>query len=52
VANSTSLGFDASDLMPASGADFWAGVVSWIQDNGQNTDAVLQQIDDAMASAQ
>ncbi len=52
VANSTSLGFDASDLMPASGADFWSGVVSWIQDNGQNTDAVLQQIDDAMSSAQ
>lgn len=45
VANATSFGFDASDLMPASGAAFWAGVVDWISNDGTNTEAVLQAID-------
>ncbi|CAN5857329.1 ABC transporter substrate-binding protein [soil metagenome] len=49
VADATSFGFDASDLMPASGAAFWAGVVDWISNDGTNTDAVLQAIDDGMA---
>jgi alpha-glucoside transport system substrate-binding protein len=52
VANATSFGFDASDLMPASGAEFWHGLVDWVSANGTNTDAVLQQIDTAMSSAQ
>jgi alpha-glucoside transport system substrate-binding protein len=51
VANSTVLGFDASDLMPASGAAFWNGVVEWITANGENTQAVLEGIDAAQASA-
>jgi len=45
VANATSFGFDASDLMPASGKAFWDGAVSWIQAEGKNTDDVLKQID-------
>jgi alpha-glucoside transport system substrate-binding protein len=48
VANATSFGFDASDLMPASGAAFWAGTIDWIQNNGENTDAVLAAIDEGM----
>ena len=51
VANSTALGFDASDLMPASGAAFWTGVVDWISANGENTQAVLEGIDAALTSA-
>jgi alpha-glucoside transport system substrate-binding protein len=47
VANATSFGFDASDLMPASGKAFWDGAVSWIQADGANTDDVLKQIDAA-----
>ena len=50
VANATAFGFDASDLMPKSGAAFWHGVVDWIQNNGDNTDAVLQQIDNEFAN--
>lgn len=45
VANATSFGFDASDLMPASGKAFWDGAVSWIQDDGKNTEDVLKEID-------
>ena len=48
VANATGFGFDASDVMPRSGADFWAGTIDWIENNGENTEAVLQAIDDAM----
>jgi len=51
VANATAFGFDASDLMPQSGAAFWHGIVDWIQNNGDNTDAVLQQIDDEFANS-
>lgn len=49
VANATSFGFDASDLMPASvgAGTFWTGMVDWINANGANTDAVLQAIDDS-----
>jgi alpha-glucoside transport system substrate-binding protein len=50
VANATSFGFDASDVMPESGKAFWNGVVDWIEADGTNTDAVLQQIDEAMAA--
>jgi alpha-glucoside transport system substrate-binding protein len=47
VGNSTSFGFDASDLMPpAVGAGtFWSGMVEWIDAGGTNTDTVLQNID-------
>jgi alpha-glucoside transport system substrate-binding protein len=50
IANATSFGFDASDVMPESGAAFWAGTIDWIEADGTNTDAVLQGIDDAMAA--
>jgi len=45
VANASQFGFDASDLMPASGSAFWAGVIDWVGANGENTEQVLQTID-------
>ncbi len=47
VANATSFGFDASDLMPpAVGAgSFWSEMVNWISANGADTQARLQAID-------
>jgi len=45
VANATGFGFDASDLMPASGKAFWDGVVKWLSADGTNTDEVLAGID-------
>jgi alpha-glucoside transport system substrate-binding protein len=46
VANASQFGFDASDLMPASGSGFWSGVIDWVGADGTNTDEVLQSIDD------
>lgn len=45
----TSVGFDASDLMPAAvgAGSFWTGASDWANNNGANTDAVLQAIDDS-----
>lgn len=47
--NSDFIGFDASDLMPASvgAGTFWTETVKWANANGSNTDAVLQAIDDS-----
>lgn len=47
VANATSFGFDASDLMPpAVGAgSFWSEMVNWISAGGADTQARLQAID-------
>jgi alpha-glucoside transport system substrate-binding protein len=47
ASSATAIGFDASDLMPpAVGAgSFWTGTVDWANNNGNNTDAVLQAID-------
>jgi alpha-glucoside transport system substrate-binding protein len=47
VANADFIGFDASDLMPASvgAGTFWTETVNWANNNGSNTDAVLQAID-------
>ena len=45
VANATSFGFDASDVMPNSGSAFWAGVVKWVEADGTNTDEVLEEIE-------
>ena len=41
------IGFDASDLMPAcvGSGSFWAQTIDWANNNGSNTDAVLQAID-------
>ena len=50
IANSSDfIGFDASDLMPASvgAGTFWTQTVDWANNNGSNTDAVLQAIDDS-----
>jgi alpha-glucoside transport system substrate-binding protein len=49
VAKSAFIGFDASDLMPASvgAGTFWTQMVDWIKANGANTDAVLKAIDDS-----
>ena len=47
--NANALGFDASDLMPGSvgAGTFWSGTVDWITAGGENTEAVLQAIDDS-----
>jgi alpha-glucoside transport system substrate-binding protein len=48
IANSSAfIGFDASDLMPASvgSGTFWTQTVDWANNNGSNTDAVLAAID-------
>jgi alpha-glucoside transport system substrate-binding protein len=48
IANTSKfIGFDASDLMPASvgSGTFWTQTVDWANNNGSNTDAVLQAID-------
>jgi len=45
VANATSFGFDASDVMPASGKAFWDGVSTWIANDGAGLDDVLAAID-------
>jgi alpha-glucoside transport system substrate-binding protein len=52
VNNADFIGFDASDLMPASvgAGTFWTQTVDWANNNGSNTDAVLQAIDDSWPS--
>ena len=52
LANATDFRFDASDLMPAAvgAGSFWTGMVDWIAANGENTDEVLQAIDDSWPS--
>jgi alpha-glucoside transport system substrate-binding protein len=45
----TSIGFDASDLMPPAvgQGSFWTGISDWANSNGSNTDTVLKAIDDS-----
>jgi len=49
LANATVSRFDASDLMPPTvgQGSFWTEAVDWIAANGENTDEVLQAIDDS-----
>jgi alpha-glucoside transport system substrate-binding protein len=49
VNNATTLGFDASDLMPASvgAGTFWSGMVDWVAADGENTEEVFQKIEDS-----
>ena len=49
VSKSSFIGFDASDLMPVSVGQgtFWTETKTWANNNGANTDAVLQAIDDS-----
>jgi alpha-glucoside transport system substrate-binding protein len=52
VNNATSLGFDASDLMPAEvgGGSFWSGMVDWVAANGEGTEEIFQEIEDSWPS--
>ena len=48
VRNSTSFGFDASDLMPAqANRAFWDGISEWIDSGGTGTDEFVQSVDAA-----
>jgi len=49
ASKSAFIGFDASDLMPVSVGQgtFWTQTVDWANNNGSNTDAVTQAIDDS-----
>lgn len=52
VQNATNVGFDASDLMPASvgAGTFWSGMIDWVAANGENTEEVFQAIEDSWPS--
>ena len=49
VANATTFGFDASDLMPADvgAGTFWSGMVEWVAANGEGTEEIFQSIEDS-----
>jgi alpha-glucoside transport system substrate-binding protein len=49
VANATTFGFDASDLMPADvgAGTFWSGMVEWVAANGEGTEEIFQAIEDS-----
>jgi len=49
VLNATTVGFDASDLMPAEVGvgSFWSGMVDWVAANGDGTEEVFQSIEDS-----
>jgi len=49
VQNATTVGFDASDLMPAEvgAGTFWSGMIDWVAAEGENTEEVFQQIEDS-----
>ena len=49
VQEATNIGFDASDLMPASvgSGTFWTGMIDWVAADGANTEEVFQAIEDS-----
>jgi len=49
VAGATTVGFDASDLMPAEvgAGTFWSGMIDWVAANGETTEEVFQAIEDS-----
>jgi alpha-glucoside transport system substrate-binding protein len=49
VAGATTVGFDASDLMPAEvgAGTFWSGMVDWVAANGEGTEEIFQSIEDS-----
>jgi alpha-glucoside transport system substrate-binding protein len=49
ISNAAFLAFDGGDVMPPSvgSGTFWSESVKWIEGNGENTDEVLQAIDDS-----
>jgi alpha-glucoside transport system substrate-binding protein len=52
VQNATTLGFDASDSMPAEvgAGTFWSGMVDWVAANGEGTEEIFQKIEDSWPS--
>ncbi len=52
VQDATTLGFDASDLMPAEvgAGTFWSGMVDWVAANGEGTEEIFQSIEDSWPS--
>jgi alpha-glucoside transport system substrate-binding protein len=52
VQDATTLGFDASDLMPAEVGvgTFWSGMVDWVAANGEGTEEIFQSIEDSWPS--
>lgn len=52
VTNATTVGFDASDSMPAEVGvgSFWSGMIDWVAANGENTEEVFQGIEDSWPS--
>jgi alpha-glucoside transport system substrate-binding protein len=49
LAQATLLRLDASDSMPAEVGQgtFWSGMVDWVAANGENTEAIFQQIEES-----
>ena len=45
--NATALRFDGSDSMPAEvgSGSFWKGMVKWVSQNGEGTEAILSEIE-------
>jgi alpha-glucoside transport system substrate-binding protein len=52
VSEATTLGFDASDLMPAEvgNGTFWSGMIDWVAANGEGTEEIFQSIEDSWPS--
>jgi alpha-glucoside transport system substrate-binding protein len=52
VQGATTLGFDASDSMPAEvgNGTFWSGMVDWVAANGEGTEEIFQKIEDSWPS--
>jgi alpha-glucoside transport system substrate-binding protein len=49
IAEATTIRFDASDVMPAEvgQGSFWSGMVEWVSNNGQETERILQEIEES-----
>jgi alpha-glucoside transport system substrate-binding protein len=47
IADATTFGFDASDLMPAEvgAGTFWEGMVEWVAADGEGTEAIFEEIE-------
>jgi alpha-glucoside transport system substrate-binding protein len=47
--NASALRFDGSDSMPkeVGAGTFWQGMVKWVSQNGEGTEAIFQEIEDS-----
>ncbi|HJU50755.1 MAG TPA: ABC transporter substrate-binding protein [Acidimicrobiia bacterium] len=47
IADATTFGFDASDLMPAEvgAGTFWEGMVEWVAADGEGTETIFEEIE-------